>query len=328
MATNSNEQMGMLYSPNRQADYSSGNLDLVEKVNAACRFGAWCIDTASILFLYLSFILIFLYYKFPYLGSTYTMIMEFRPNEYKFVGEDDKIFFYFFIILFYIFDILYYFICEVVGNGTTIGLKIVSRHKIKMVCGHSKEKVPIKLLVMRQLYFVFIVFMTWFLSYCFNCCYLVAIILNILIMYVSFLGGEKQSLLGYLTDTYYIFEKQEEQIIPEECSAEDVDKPCFLEVLNEGVKKSESEQNCKILQDDEKKQNNECLLNSKKIFPFNEGFKRLFIVLWLLISLIVEVTHWKLRGYGIENYAVGLIPLFSLPVLYFVFLWVYYGFKK
>lgn len=323
--------MGMLYCPNRQTDYSDGKLELVEKVNAVCRFWAWCIDTISILFLYLSFILIFLHYQFPYLGSTYTMIVEFSPNEYRFVGRDDQFFFYFFIILFYVFDILYYFICEAVGNGATIGLRIVNQHKIKMVCGQSKEKVSIKLLVMRQLYFVFIVFMTWFLSSCFNCCYLVVIILNILIMYVSVFGGEKQSLLGYLTDTYYILEKQEKHIVSEECFAEDVDKPYLLEVQNEGeqeLKNSESKQNSKILQDDEKRQNNECMLNLEKLFPFNEGFKRLFIVLWLLISLFVEVTHWKLRGYGIENYAVGLIPLFSLPVLYFMFLWIYYGFKK
>lgn len=321
----------MLYCPNGRVNTSMGELELTDKLNIMQWFIAWCIDTVFIFFLYLSFILFLLYSQFSYLGSTYTMIVEFHPDEYRLVGEDEQFFFYFFIVLFYIFDILYYYINEIAGNGATIGLKIVSRHKIKMIYAQSKEKPSMNLLLMRQLYFVFIIFLTWFLSYCFNCCYLVAIILNILIMYVSFFGGEKQSLLGYLTDTYYILEKQEKQTVPKECFTENVDKSYLLEGQNESeleLKNNENKQNSKILQDDKKRQNNECILNLEKLFPFNEGFKRLFIVLWLLISLFVEVTHWKIRGYGIENYAVGLIPLFSLPVLYFMFLWIYYGLKK
>lgn len=316
----------MLYNPNRQADYSNSELELVEKVNAMYRFGAWCIDTISILFLYLSFIVIFLYNQAPYLGSTYSMITEISPDKYRFVGQDDRFFFYFFIVLFYVFNILYYFIYEVVGNGATFGLKTVSQHKIKLVCGHTKEKAPIELLVMRQLCFVFIAFMTWFFSYYSNCCYFVAIILNILIMYASVFGGKKQSLLGCLTDTYYIIEKQEKQIAPKEC-----DKSYSFKMPNEGneeLKNGESKQNREIFQDDEKQQNNENMLSWKKIFPFNEGFKRLLIVLWLLISLFVEVINWEIYGYSIDNCAMGLIPLFSLPVFYFMFLWVYYGFKK
>lgn len=90
------------------------------------------------------------------------MIVEFPPDEYRFVGKDDQFFFYFFIILFYIFDVLYYCISEIIGNGATIGFKIVSRHKIKMIYAQSKEKPSIKLLLMRQLYFILIVFLLGF----------------------------------------------------------------------------------------------------------------------------------------------------------------------
>lgn len=66
-------------------------------------------------------------------------------------------------------------------------------------------------------------------------------------------GGEKQSLLGYLTDTYYILEKQEKQTVPKECFTENVDKSYLLEGQNESeleLKNNENKQNSKILQDD------------------------------------------------------------------------------
>lgn len=322
--------MGLLYRPDKRIDYSNKKLESVDGINFVCRLGAWCIDTIIILSLYLLFILFFFYYQSPYLGSTYSMIIGFRPDEYKYVEHEPYFFFYFFVILFYFFDVLYYFINEAIGDGATIGLKIVCRHKIKMICVGSGRKVPMKLLVMRQLYFVFIVIFTWLLSYYFNCCYLVAIILNVLIIYTSILGGEKQTLLGYLTSTYYAIEKQKNQVTPEKGIEEKSSNSCVI-VESGGYKELEEAevlQNDKKQIDDKMQQNDVNTSILKKLFPFNEGFKRLLIVLWLLISLYVEVINWKIRGYGIENYAVGLIPLFSLPILYLMFLWIYYGFKK
>lgn len=141
------------------------------------------------------------------------------------------------------------------------------------------------------------------------------------------LGGKRQSLLGYFTNTYYIFEKQESRIVSEDSVANESCLGVMKDGSNLKVKHFEVQKNIEILQGDSGLRNNRHSL-TKKLFPFNEGFKRLFIVLWFLISILVEISHWKLRGYGIENYAVGLIPFFSLPILYLVFLWVYYGFKK
>ncbi|WP_373834061.1 RDD family protein [Bacteroides heparinolyticus] len=283
--------MGLLYCPNRT--------EPTDRLSSTYRFIAWCIDSVLIFFLYLSFLFIFLRYKMPYLGSTYSMIMDFKPDEYTILGYEEQFFFYFFIILFFFFNISYYLLCEAITSGATVGLRILYGHKIKLVHSQDKGKVSISVLFMRQFYFICVVCVTGFASFYFNFHYIGAIVLNILIINIPILGGEAKTLLDRLTNTFYVVGEQYEQTIQ---------KKRIFEFIN--IQKTVR------------------MMDKKILFPFNDGINRLLFVLWILISVYIEVTHWKLRGYGIENYAVGLIPLFLLPILYFVFLWIYYGFKK
>lgn len=67
---------------------------------------------------------------------------------------------------------------------------------------------------------------------------------------------------------------------------------------------------------------------NKNYFPFNKGIQRLLFVFWIAISGYVEISHWILRGQGIENYGWGFVSLIVLPCLYVIVVWIYNGFKE
>lgn len=73
------------------------------------------------------------------------------------------------------------------------------------------------------------------------------------------------------------------------------------------------------------------LLSNKKLFPFPTGVNRLLFVLWIGISLYVEIKLWKVDNPYYEsyvaNYGWGIVSLLSLAIVYRVLLWIYRGFK-
>lgn len=70
------------------------------------------------------------------------------------------------------------------------------------------------------------------------------------------------------------------------------------------------------------------LLNNSKYFPFTLGVNRLLFVIWIGISIWVEVSNWEISSHAIYNYCWGIVALFGIAVTYLLFLWIYNGFRK
>lgn len=72
-------------------------------------------------------------------------------------------------------------------------------------------------------------------------------------------------------------------------------------------------------------------LSNKKLFPFPIGVNRLLFVLWISVSLYVEIKLWKVDNPYYEsyiaNYGWGIVTLLALAIVYRVLLWIYRGFK-
>lgn len=82
---------------------------------------------------------------------------------------------------------------------------------------------------------------------------------------------------------------------------------------------------------EEKKSYVDKLLSNKKLFPFPTGVNRLLFVLWIGVSLYVEIKLWKVDNPYYEsyvaNYGWGIVALLALAIVYRVLLWIYRGFK-
>lgn len=69
--------------------------------------------------------------------------------------------------------------------------------------------------------------------------------------------------------------------------------------------------------------------NKQYLLPFNKGINRLLTTIWILLILYVELlvdNSWKYNTRGLYGY--GLIPLFVLPTIYLIIIWIYHGFKE
>lgn len=295
-------ERGMLYYSTTSTP--NGRLDLLKRVCAGV------IDRIIVLFLYLFLLAVFLLYKIPYLGAT-CVIFAMKPHDYVFLDQDQLTYSFLFVLIYCIVNVLYFFISEALSDGSTIGYKLVFyTNKIRLVSIRNERKISTNLLLGRQLIFLCIVLSTWLFSYMFNVPYVFAVLFNILIIHLPALGPSGQSVLDYCTGVMYVLTERKAKvpIIPSSLPRNNKLNNDKLKLRTQVMKLGK-------------------IFANKRCFPFNIGVNRLLFVLWIAISLAIEVSNWEIRSYGISNYFVGLIPLFMGPIVYFAIVWVYNGFK-
>lgn len=267
------------------------------EIRISDKVAAWLIDQFLIMFFYISIGYLLFPYKLPYLGSTFVIVFDTFPSEYAYIEDKHLNYAIAFVLYYLLVNNVYYLICRFFSKKKTIGYNIIFRN-LKKVSFVSKSNQSIGWSILkRKFFFILIVLFSWAFTNFLNLPYFLAIIMNLLILYIPVFVCNL-SILDYMTGTQYVFDSDIKQKMNTDNLLVNENKKFELFYKLRGI-----------------------------IFPFKVGINRLIIVVWTMLVSLISFIDYHIYEYEYDYGRIGIIIL-VFAIIYSAIIWVYNGFKK